>query len=438
MKILFLAMSGVRVYDPALLELGLTLPGFVERSRVIASLPSLGLLTLAGLCPEGTEVVYREMDDVSSEVAAREIAKESFDLVAMSSLTARIEDAYDLADRLRAEGVRVVLGGLHATAMPEEAASHMDAVVVGQGEPVWQALLGDLRRGALQKTYHAARTSNALSEPPLPRYDLLDIERYNRLTIQTARGCPWHCHFCAASRLLSDYRKKSLAHIRRDLDAIMEIWPKPFLELADDNTFVDKAWSRELVKLLGSYSTHWFTETDISVADDPALLDDLADSGCAQLLIGLESASSLSLGGVERHGWKLRQFDLYREKIARIQGAGISVNGCFILGFDHDDESIFERTLEFSEGLGLSEMQITLLTPFPGTDLHRTLDREGRLHRPVNWRKYTLFDLNFRPARMSEEQLEEGFRWLMSEVYNPARTAQRKANLRECLRHRRR
>jgi radical SAM superfamily enzyme YgiQ (UPF0313 family) len=435
-KLLFLAMSGVRVFDQELLNIGLTLPGFVERSRVIASLPSLGLLTLAAHTPEHWEIEYREYDDLPPD-SADQIGEQGFGVVAISALTARIDEAYALSRELRARGMLVILGGLHVSAMPEEAASHADIIVKGEGERVWARLLSDLESGRYRSAYDSsvsADESRFHEVHPVPRYDLLELDRYNRLTLQTTRGCPLHCSFCAASRTISPYRKKSLIQVRRELETIQKLWPRPFIELADDNTFVDKRWSRELVALLSEYPLKWFTESDISLADDEALLNLLAKSGCAQVLIGLESAASESMAGLDTQDWKSRRHRDYAEKIQRIQDHGISVNGCFILGFDQDGPDIFERTLDYIESLRISEVQITLLTPFPGTSLRQRLVEEGRLLPGVTWGQYTLFDLTFRPARMSDDAMRFGFRELMKSVYSEERVNARRKIFQHCIR----
>ena len=148
MKIGLIAMSGVRVRTPELAELGVTLPQFVNRGKVVASLPSLGLLTVAALTPDDVEVVYREIQDVNPDEQL-----ELFDLVGISSFSAQIDEAYGLADRYRAAGVPVVMGGLHVTLMPDESAHHADAVVLNGAEGAWQSLVEDFRRGDLQPTW---------------------------------------------------------------------------------------------------------------------------------------------------------------------------------------------------------------------------------------------------------------------------------------------
>lgn len=437
-RLLFVAMSGVRVFDQKLLSLGLTLPGFVERSRVIASLPSLGLLTLAAHTPSHWETSYREYDALPDN-AARQIANEGFTVVAMSSLTARIDEAYVLSGQLRALGIVVIMGGLHVSALPQEAAAHADIVVKGEGERVWPQVVADVENGTWQPLYDAAIAGgpSRFHEPqPVPRYDLLELPRYNRLTLQTTRGCPLHCSFCAASRTISPFRKKTLEQIRRELEAILALWPRPFIELADDNTFVDKKWSRELVRLLADHPVRWFTESDISLADDPELLRLLSGSGCAQVLIGLESAASESMQGVDTQNWKSRRHRNYAEQVRRIQEHGISVNGCFIIGFDHDGPDIFQRTLDYIDSLALAEVQITLLTPFPGTSLRQRLESEQRLLPDACWSQHTLFDLTFQPAGMSVDEMKTGFRTLMAAVYSDERVAQRRKIFQRCIRQR--
>tara|TARA_R100000027_G_scaffold32582_1_gene23864 strand:- start:1494 stop:2840 length:1347 start_codon:yes stop_codon:yes gene_type:complete len=427
-KIALVAMSGVRVKDRDLAEFGLTLPGFVERSEVIASLPSLGLLTLASHVPKNWECSYIECPGPIEE-AHQQITQSTFDIVAISSLSARIFEAYKLSDQLRAKDYTVILGGLHVSALPQEAMQHADSVLQGEGEHAIFQCLQDWENGRMSPFY------SSLAEPALafdisgarvPRYDLLDIRNYNRLTLQTTRGCPLDCSFCAASKTISTFKKKPIDQIKKELDAIHQIWPTAFIELADDNTFIDKRWSLELVNALSETPFKWFTEADISIADSPELLKLLAGSGCVQILIGFESVNGLSLQNIDRSNWKSKRFDRYRESILRIQSYGISVNGCFILGHDSDDPGVFEETLNFVESSQLSEVQITLLTPFPNTRLYQQLKEENRLFKEVYWDECTLFDLTFEPKRMSANTLRSGFHSLMKELYNPAATRSRK------------
>jgi radical SAM superfamily enzyme YgiQ (UPF0313 family) len=428
MKLGLIAMSGVRAHNPELTALGLTLPGFVERNKVIASLPSLGLLTLAGMTPHEVDTHYLEVPDI----AACNGVPEEFDVVAISSFSAQIGEAYALADRYRALGTKVILGGLHVSAVPDEARSHADAVVIGEGEPAWPQVVGDLLAGTLQPVYDARGTKYDFSHSPMPRFDLLDIERYNRLTVQTQRGCPFRCEFCAASmRISPQYKVKPVARVLDEIHAIQSLWKRPFIEFADDNTFVNRAHSRDLMRALAKEGIRWFTESDVSVADDLELLDLMKDAGCAEVLIGLEGTSFSALDGVEQQSnWKAKRVDRYLGAVRAIQDRGIRVNGCFVLGLDGMGPESFDGVWDFVRASGLYDVQITVQTAFPGTPLYARLQREGRLLREEAWELCTLFDVNFRPSHMTVAELESGFRQLAALIYSEEATQERRERFR--------
>lgn len=428
-------MSGVRVYNQKLLELGLTLPGFVERSKVIASLPSLGLLTLASHTPDNWDVVYKEFDNYT-EQDLQEIINEKPNVIAFSSLTARINETYSLATQFKNLGITVVIGGLHVTAMPNEAMQFADSIIQGEGELIWNTLLQDFEGNNLKPLYSSLTNSNYnfhLNEAKVPRYELLDISKYNRLTIQTTRGCPLHCNFCASSRTISSYKKKPIELIEKELNKIFEVWNRPFIELADDNTFIDKVWSKQLLNLFSNYKMKWFTETDVSVAYDDELLEKLAKSNCVQILIGFETSTAKGLKYLDKANWKYKQFDNYYKAIEKIQSYGISVNGCFILGFDTDTLETFDETEKFIKQSNLSEVQLTMLTPFPNTELYHQLKKEKRLLQENYWDKCTLFDATFTPKNFTVTEFENHFQNLMSSIYSDINVKERKSKFKSIL-----
>jgi radical SAM superfamily enzyme YgiQ (UPF0313 family) len=453
MKIGLIAIAGVKLQTRKFIDLGITLPQFVNRGRVIAQLPSLALLTIAATTPEGVEVEYVEVDDVVSYAAKPRL---DFDLVALSTYTARAFDAYLVADAYRERGVPVVFGGLHATVLPNEVALHADAVVAGEAEATWPEVVRDFQRGGragLKKFYRDAAPGRLrLESAPPPRFDLLagpaqahtnDLRRtgqlnrlgpYNRITVQTTRGCPLDCEFCAASKLYGGYRIKPVQRVLEEIDAVRALWRRPFIEFADDNTFVNKRWAKRLLRELPARRIRYFTETDVSVADDEELLDLLYPSGCRQVLIGFESPRRASLAGLDRVDWKAGRLPQYLETIEKIQSRGVSVCGCFIVGLDSDTPAIFDEIREFVERSRLLEVQITLLTPFPGTRLYERLAAEGRLLYPGAWDRCTLFDINFRPLGMSVDELEEGIMGLWRDTWNAEAFAGRKRHYRHIMR----
>jgi radical SAM superfamily enzyme YgiQ (UPF0313 family) len=432
MRIGLIAMSGIRACDAELLRLGLTLPGFVDRSRVIASLPSLGLLTLAGMTGSEHEVRYIEMPEFSAATPV----PEGLDLVAISTYSAQIFEAYALADRYRSLGVPTVIGGPHATALPDEAAEHCSAVVIGEGEACWNDVVRDAAAGRLRRFYGSNSGSFDLADAPMPAFELLDPARYNRITVQTSRGCPHQCEFCASSVALTGrYKQKPAEKVLAEIDKIQSIWESPFLEFADDNTFVDKNYWKTLLTQLEGRRLRWFTETDVSVSNDPELLDLMRRSGCAQVLIGFESPVEDRLRGIElRSDWKRRQWPVYAEAIRRIQDRGITVNGCFVLGLDGDGPEVFDKVFAFVEATGLYEVQVTILTAFPGAPLYDRLKREGRIIEDRRWDKCTLFDINFVPGKMSADELAGGFRDLVVRLYGEEFTSLRRASFVKRLR----
>ena len=435
MKIALIALSGVRAYNPELTALGLTLPGFVERGKTVAALPSLSLLTLAALTPDHHEVTYLEVDEITELEELPDC-----DLAALSTYSAQIFDAYALADRFEAAGIPTVIGGLHVTALPHEALRHCTAVAVGEGEVVWPEILDDAEAGRLGGIYDARGREYDLSHAPIPRFDLLDPERYNRLTVQTTRGCPWQCEFCAGSILLTGkYKTKPPHRVAAEIHAIKDVFGRAFVEFADDNTFVGKVHGRALMDAVGETGVHWFTETDLSVAEDEHLLRTMKAAGCAEVLIGFESPSPAGLDGIElKRNWKRHQLQRHGEAVDTIQQHGIAVNACFVLGLDGDGPDIFDAVEEFVERTLPFDVQITVLTPYPGTPLYERLLADGRILHPGAWDRCTMFDVNLQPLKMTVEELEHGLVDLGRRLYSEEATKRRRSGFKEAWRRGRR
>jgi radical SAM superfamily enzyme YgiQ (UPF0313 family) len=416
----FVSMSGFRVREAELAELGMSLPGLNGRAKEIAALPPLGLLTLAGRTPDTWTASLHEAHAVSDDLVQR-IATERPTIVAISALTASITEAYSLAGALRAEGIPVVLGGLHVTACPNEAVGHADAIVVGDGEPVWPHLLADAERGSIEPVYRSAEPFN-LADAPLPRFDLLGKSDRPRYTLQASRGCPFACDFCAASRLLGPFRTKPADRIKAEIAAIKALDAQPFIELADDNTFARGGPHDDMLDAFASSGVRWFTEADWRVGENPQVLSRLAESGCVQVLVGLESLVH------DHRGMGAKRTSLARmmDAVDAIQQTGVAVIGCCIVGSDGETPESIDRLRRFLDEGPCADAQITLQTPFPGTALRRRLEAEGRLLAGRDWSYHTLFDVTYQPDRMSVDELADGFRQLLKDAFGPEPARRRK------------
>lgn len=417
--ITLVAMSGLRVGHEQVMAAGMQLPGLRNRARALEQLPPLGLLTIAGGIPPDWTVHFVEDDGNSpTRLLAEQILDNSPDLVAFSALTPSADRAAEVSDLVGLHKIPTVIGGLHATALPEWCRERFSSVVVGDGEPSMGRLLADFSNGSMQQVYRPGKQFD-ISNSPLPAWDLRRRDP-GRYTLQTARGCPWACSFCAASRLLGPGRVKSTASIKRELDKITAIRKRPWLELADDNTFAFARDHSELLAVLKESGARWFTESDWRIAGDPGLLKAIAASGCQQILIGIES-SVFRYSGM---GKKTAGLEAMVEAIARIQSYGIVVNACFIVGADGETEDSIGRLTDFLCQANFGEIQVTLQTPFPGSSLYNQMQQKNRLLY-ADFSRYTLFDVVFAPDQLTPEQLQHAFIRLVETVFAAPEQARR-------------
>ena len=372
---------------------------------------SLGLLILAALTPEEHEI--RIIDENIEKVNFNEW----FDLVCISVITQTATRAYYLGDKFRQNDCKVIIGGIHATVMPEEAIEHADSVVMGEGEGLWDTILEDLANGKLRK-YYKADGYYDLRKSPVPRYDLLDVERYKMLWIQTSRGCPHDCEFCAASKVFGlKYRHKTVDQIITEIEYVIDIWGNYQINFADDNIFVNKRYAMNLLDRIAPLRIRWAASTDVSIGYDENFLEKLRRSGCTVLLIGFESINEENLKGLNKNDWKRRRVKDYPKLIQRIQSHGIGIMGAFIVGFDNDKGSVFDDLANFILDNNLYASQIAVLTPLPGTRLRERLSMQNRLLES-SWDKYTFLDVNYVPKHLTIDELEAGVLGIYRRVYS--------------------
>ena len=378
-------------------------------------MPNLGLLAIASGLPEEIELEYIDEEYLSPEQREKFPDREDFDLVVFSLINAQASRAYLLSRGFRARGVPVAMGGIHPTALPDEVKEHCDYLLLGEGEEVFPRFVEDFSSGRALPVYRAETTVDLTLVKP-PRFDLMKpyLDCYNRFPVQATRGCPRNCDFCFLPKLYgSKFRHKTPAQVVREIEILKGMTDDPFISFADENLFVDLPYARELVKAITPLNVVWEGYCDISVARDKELLKLLAPSGCATLLIGLESLRSDNLKTLTP--WKERQIMQYREAVAKIQSCGVGVTGLFIVGFDSDDLGSFREIRDFARSTGLFDLEVSSLCPFPGTGLWEEMEKQGRIL-TRNWDRYTWIHVNFKPRGLKPDEIIEGLLWLFKEM----------------------
>jgi len=365
------------------------------------------LPTIAALTPARHEV--RLVDDAFMDIPW----EDDVDLVGITGSTPFAVRMEEIARRFAARGRTVVVGGVYPTLCPEEARRFSDVVVVGDAEDTWPQLLEDLEAGDPAPLYRSRRPP--LTGRPFPRRDLLARRRYILPTsFQFSRGCVHSCDFCSLDLQYGPEARivpveaaiADVCSTRRHRLRPVQIW--------DDNLLNDRRWTREFFARLRDCRIRWVGQATTLLADDPELLRLAAESGCIGLFVGLESFSPGSLQET-RKGFN--RVERYRDQIARFHDAGIAVQAGIIFGFDHDDRSVFERTVEAAVAIKLDVAAFSLLTPYPGTGLFSRLDEAGRiLTRDLS--RYDSDHVVFAPALMTPDELQEGWHWAQHEFYS--------------------
>ncbi|UCB51601.1 MAG: radical SAM protein [Candidatus Zixiibacteriota bacterium] len=371
------------------------------RSRFLR-MPQLTLGVISALTPPEIEV-----DVVEEEIEEIDFDKH-YDLVGISSMTTSAPRAYQLSAAFRKNGAKVVLGGIHPTVRPEEAIVHCDCVVIGEAEGCWGELIRDFKQNRMKKFYRSFNSD--LAEFPIPRLNH-NHAPFNVTPIFCSRGCPYNCEFCS----VTDMYGKKMRH-RRVRDIVKEITTrgsKKFFFL-DDNIVGDVKFATELFTALSNLKIRWVGQASITLSKNKALLKLAERSGCAGLFIGLESVSPDNLRELRKAPGSATD---YGQAIDMIRGEGIMLHASLVFGFDHDDRSIFEKTLEFLEKNKVPSATFNILTPYPGTALFDRFKREGRLLNE-NWQDYDHRTVVFRPKNLTPEELAEGFIWLGSNFYS--------------------
>jgi radical SAM superfamily enzyme YgiQ (UPF0313 family) len=369
--------------------------------------PYLSLTTLAALTPGEIRVTIEDenVQEINFE--------DSPDLVAISIMTPLAKRGYAIADRFRDLSVPVVMGGFHATWMPEEAGQHADAVVLGEAEQSWSRLLEDFKNRSLGKFYRPNGRPD-LKGLPIPRRDLLKKDSYFFTnTMQISRGCPFQCSFCSVTAFFGHtYRLRPLDEVKKEVELLLR--GQDFIFFVDDNIIGNPSYAQELFSFLKGLKVKWVSHASINIAENEDLLKRAAESGCHGLFIGFESLSQETL---ESHHKTFNRVEQYKEQIRKIHAQGIGIEGSFIFGSDEEDSSVFRRVVDFCEEMKIDAAVFAILTPFPGTRIYDQYTRENRIL-SHDWDLYDMDHVVFRPQKMTVDQLQEGHDWINRRFYS--------------------
>ena len=380
-------------------------------SNPFPGIPPLALGYIAALTPDRWDV---EIMDENFE----EARFEPCDLVGITGFTAWANRAYQVARMFREQGVPVVMGGIHASMMPDEALQHADAVVVGEAEAVWPRVIADVEAGALKRRYDGEHAD--LENLVIPRRDLFN-EKYILDTVQTARGCPHDCDFCSVSQFNGfAYRQRPLEDVLDELGTLK----RKYLFFVDDN-IVGKGKKRERYAIgLGrgmverGYDFAWYSHAALSVADNDEVLRAFSDSGCRLLFLGIEAEDREVLKSMNK---KVNLRRDYEEVFRRLHDHHIAVHGSLIFGTDEDTLESLRKRLSFLENSHIDVVQHCTLTPYPGTRLFNRLKEEGRLLHtdfPADWDRYDLTEILFKPEKLDIDEYAELMRVIASRLYS--------------------
>lgn len=375
--------------------------------------PPLSLALLAAITPDSWRV-----EAVDESVGPHDMEKPA-DLVGITAITAVAPRAYEIARQYRSRGVPVVMGGMHASALPHEALENVDAVVVGEAEGIWARVLEDASKGRMRGIYQSGERPS-LDSLPFPRMEIFESRRYLTTNlVQTSRGCPHACSFCAVSQFFGrSYRVRPVDQVLAEVENLKD----KLVLFVDDNIAGHRKRAKDLFRELTALKVRWLGQASLSMAEDEEMLDLAADSGCAGLFMGFESLNPDNLRQVGKGG--INRVERFLEAVSRIHKRGIGIEGAFIFGMDNDDESVFSRTVEFAQRAGLALAQFGILTPFPGTPLYAQMEDQGRII-DRDWSKYTISNAVSAPLSMSKKALEDGFKWAYREFYSYRSMARR-------------
>ncbi len=364
-------------------------------------IPVLGPAMIAALTPDDWEIEF-----IDERIEKHKI-RDDTDLVAISVMTPQALRAYEIARDYKALGIPVILGGVHVSLAPEEASAHADAVVIGEAEEVWAELLYDYKKNQLKRIY---KCPHPVFHPPIPKWDIiLSGKGYLPMNaLQVSRGCPVNCDMCSVPQSFgTEFRMRDIQSLHKEIEL-----SEKYLFIVNDNLYLSKRRSGEFLNLLKKSPKEWVGLAPLKIGGDRSFLELLRESHCWAMYIDLSPWISAGLNEVIDDV----QVKKAGEYISRIREYGIKVIASFVFGFDHDEKDIFEKTVSFAKKHGIEEAEFHILTPYPMSRLYERLKVQGRLITD-KFSEYTTSKVVFRPAKMTPDDLYNGYVTAWKEFY---------------------
>jgi len=367
----------------------------------------LTLTLLASMAPEHLDISFTLADESVEPVPYMQ----EFDLVAISVITGTSIRGYRWAAYFRDSGIPVVIGGVHATLLPDEVSKHADYVIAGPAESSWPKFLEDFSQGRAKSMYRETNYEPSLLQTwPMPHRHLQSNARYNLpYTVAATRGCRHACSFCSVPYVWKGYAKRPVGKV---IDEVRKC-PGKLLAFNDVSLVDDVEFAKELFQAMIPLNKRWGGLATVKLGKSPELVELMAKSGCRYLLVGFESMSQTTLSGMRKDFNREQQ---YKAFIELLHANGISVQGCFVFGFDQDGPDVFAQTFEKVQELKIDIPRYALLTPYPGTPLYQELDSAGRIL-TYDWSNYDTMHVVFEPHLMTPDQLYAGFKWAYRETF---------------------
>lgn len=366
--------------------------------------PSLTLQQIAAITPKEHHV------EIVDERFGRVNFNKDYDLVGISCLTYNSIRGYEIANIFRKKGTKVVFGGYHASLLPEEAKQHADSVVIGEGEETWPKLLKDLEKGSLKPFYRAEKLLEPEEIPPA-RHDIGLFTPFTE-AIQASRGCPTGCEFCAMQMVEGPrFRGRLVENVINEMKTLRA----KIIFFADASLTINPTYTKSLFKGMKEINANFecFGNMNVLTRDDE-LLKAASDAGVYKWYIGIESISQENINAAGKRTNKVKE---YAKAIKKVKAHGMSITGFFMFGFDNDTPDIFQKTLQAIYEWELDEASFSIVTPYPGTRLFKRLEEAGRIT-SYDWSRYTEGNVNFKPNKMTEQELLEGIRDIAADFFS--------------------